>query len=78
MKSAENWGNRFTNLAIGLVKNGAYPPLGIATASVLVVSEPSILGWIGLLLGVFLFEISLAAMLLLLGHLLSNGGRWSD
>ena len=63
---------------LGRGKNGAYSPLGITTASVLMVSELSLLGWLGLLLGGFLFEISSAAMLFSLGHLLSNGGPWSD
>jgi len=77
MESGHGWGNRFTKLGVFLVKNGAYPPLGVATAHVFVVPDPSILGWLGLLLGLLLFEISLAAMLLLLGCLLSDGGPWS-
>ena len=74
MEPDHGWGNRLTKLGVFLVRNGAYPPLGLATAHVIVVPDPSILGWLGLLLGLLLFEIGLAAILLLLGYLLSDGG----
>lgn len=60
MGSSEYWADYFFRLSVRLLRNWAYPSIGVAAAQALVVDGASIVACLGTALGIFLFIIGIA------------------
>jgi hypothetical protein len=78
MKPSEYWSNRFFNLGLLLVRDGAYPAAGIAAAQALLEEPASMLACLGTAAGILLFIAALAANCFCISYILSSWSPWSD
>ncbi len=72
MEPNEYLSEKFFQLGISLIRNGAYPAFGIAAAQALVEDPPSMLACMGTAAGTLLFIASLAGGCLFISLLLSH------